>query len=340
VSLPERLRVVESISHDPWFNLALEEWLFDTVEPGELVFYLWRNGPTVVIGRHQNPWVECRVEAMERDGVTLARRTSGGGAVFHDLGNTNFTFTTHRPHYSVERQIDTIVVGLGKLGVDAAFSGRNDIVVAGRKVSGSAFFGRKDRWLHHGTLLVDANLGRLSHYLTVAPAKIESKGVQSVRSRVANLSESHAGLDHARLCGALLESFVDTYGSGFSLQRMDPESMTDDEGLRAIVARFAAEEWRFGRTPVFTHRLENRFPWGGLELLLDVKKGVIKDATIHSDCLSVPLVDALVDALRGAAYRREDLARRILARAPAAAPFHDQAGDVATWLRAALPVSQ
>ena len=101
--MPSRLRVVESESHDPWFNLALEEWLFTRVEPGEMVFYLWRNGPTVVVGRHQNPWVECRLEDMASDGVKLARRPSGGGAVFHDLGNTNFTFATRRATYSVDR---------------------------------------------------------------------------------------------------------------------------------------------------------------------------------------------------------------------------------------------
>ena len=127
--MPPALRVIESVSHDPWFNLALEEWLFEHTTPDEMVFYLWRNGPTVVIGRHQNPWVECRLEDMDRDGVKLARRASGGGAVFHDLGNTNFTFAARRRNYNVARQIDVILDALSRLGVEARFSGRNDIVV-------------------------------------------------------------------------------------------------------------------------------------------------------------------------------------------------------------------
>jgi lipoate-protein ligase A len=172
--LPEP-RYVESVSHDPWFNLALEEWLFESAGPEEMVFYLWRNGPTVVIGRHQNPWVECRLEDMDRDGVKLARRPTGGGAVYHDLGNTNFTFTCRRDVYDVERQIGVILDGLRRVGVEARFSGRNDIVVGDRKVSGSAFRGRKDRWLHHGTLLLHADLGRLGHYLTAPPPRSRAR---------------------------------------------------------------------------------------------------------------------------------------------------------------------
>ena len=334
---PERVRVIESAGHDPWFNLALEEWLFNSVEPGTLVFYLWRNASTVVIGRHQNPWTECRVEAMERDGIRLARRPSGGGAVFHDLGNTNFTFTSHRRHYDQKHQIAIIVDALARLGVTAEFSGRNDILVDGRKISGSAYFGRKDQWLHHGTLLIDADLSRLSHYLTVAPAKIKSKGVASVRARVANLVDFVPTLDHQAVRSALFESVRELYGCDFEIETMDPADHPSSEELAATVARYTDDTWRFGRTPAFTHHLEQRFPWGGVDLHLDVKKNEIRDVEIFSDCLSTDLVSDVCAALRGGAYRREDLAQRIHDSVPADAAYRAEAEDVAAWIAVALP---
>lgn len=334
---PERVRVIESAGHDPWFNLALEEWLFASVEPGTVVVYVWRNAATVVIGRHQNPWVECRVDAMERDGIRLARRASGGGAVFHDLGNTNFTFATHRPHYDQAIQVAVILDALDRLGIDATFSGRNDILVEGRKVSGSAYFGRRDRWLHHGTLLIDADLSRLSHYLTVPPAKIESKGVQSVRSRVANLSEFVPGLDHDRVRDALLDAVREAYGRPFEVEVMDPLDHPDSDELAATVARYTDDAWRFGRTPAFTHRLQHRFPWGGVDLHLDVKRNTIRDVELFSDALSTDLVRDVVAALTGAAYRRDDLAARLRDGVDPAAPHRAEAESLARWLADALP---
>lgn len=338
VSEPLRLRVIVSRDHDPWRNLAFEDWVFRTVDEDELVFYVWRNGPTVVIGRHQNPWVECRLDDMARDGIKLARRSSGGGAVFHDLGNTNFTFATRRRHYSVERQIGTITAALSRLGMEAAFSGRNDIVVDGRKVSGSAFFGRGDRWLHHGTLLIDADLGRLSHYLTVAPAKIAAKGVKSVRARVANLVDFVPDLGHEAVVEALLDAFRAEYGRGFELVTADPESI-DDAELAELVRHYGDETWRYGRTPQFSHELSKRFVWGGLDLHVDVKRGVVDDVEIFSDALSLELIDALRESLLGSKYRRDDAATRLVARTPDDAPWAAAATDVAEWLRGVLPPS-
>ena len=151
-----KLKVFLSDSTDPWFNLATEDWIFRDMDPSYQVLFLWRNAETVVIGRFQNPWTECDVEKMEADGIKLARRQSGGGAVFHDLGNTNFTFLSGADEYDKERNNRIITDALARFGITAEPSGRNDIIVEGRKVSGSAFKKKRDRAFHHGTMLINA----------------------------------------------------------------------------------------------------------------------------------------------------------------------------------------
>ena len=176
-----RLRLLLSDSHDPLFNLAVEECIFRQMDPGQRVLFLWRNANTVVIGRAQNPWKECNTRRMEEDGVTLARRSSGGGAVFHDLGNSCFTFMAGKPGY--DKSVSTAIVldALRRLGVEAFASGRNDLLVAtpdgDRKVSGSAYRETQDRGFHHGTLLLDADLGHLTNYLNPDPKKLAAKGI-------------------------------------------------------------------------------------------------------------------------------------------------------------------
>lgn len=185
-----KLRLLLSESYDPWFNLAVEECIFKQMPADQRVLFLWRNDNTVVIGRAQNPWKECNTRKMEEDGVKLARRSSGGGAVFHDLGNTCFTFMAGKPEYNKTISTQIILDGLSKAGIQATASGRNDLVVpladGERKISGSAYKETKDRGFHHGTLLINADLSRLANYLNPDPKKLQAKGITSVRSRVTN----------------------------------------------------------------------------------------------------------------------------------------------------------
>ena len=176
-----KTRVLHSETFNPWFNLATEDWIFRDMNPEGHVLYLWRNSETVVIGRYQNPWLECRLDAMKADGVRLARRQSGGGAVYHDHQNLNFTFMSGVDVYDKERNFEIIIDALSKFGIKAETSGRNDMIVGGRKISGSAFKLTKDRAFHHGTLLVDVDLGRLGNYLNPDVLKLESKGIKSVK---------------------------------------------------------------------------------------------------------------------------------------------------------------
>lgn len=335
-----RLRLLLSDSHDPLFNLAVEECIFRQMDPNQRVLFLWRNANTVVIGRAQNPWKECNTRRMEEDGVTLARRSSGGGAVFHDLGNSCFTFMAGKPGY--DKSISTAIVldALKRLGVSAFASGRNDLLVATpdgeRKVSGSAYRETQDRGFHHGTLLLDADLGRLANYLNPDPKKLAAKGISSVRSRVANLCELLPGIDHNQLSHALCEAFFAHYGERVLPEHISPSQLPDLPGFADTFARQRSWEWNFGHAPAFSHQLDERFGWGGVELHFDVEKGVIGRAQIFSDSLDPAPLDALAERLVGLAYRREAIAT-LLSQLRADFPAQQaELDELSRWLLAAL----
>ena len=334
------LRLLVSDSHDPLFNLAVEECIFRQMDPNQRVLFLWRNANTVVIGRAQNPWKECNTRRMEEDGVTLARRSSGGGAVFHDLGNSCFTFMAGKPGY--DKSISTAIVldALKLLGVNAFASGRNDLLVAtqdgDRKVSGSAYRETHDRGFHHGTLLLDADLSRLANYLNPDPKKLAAKGISSVRSRVANLCELLPGIEHQQVSHALIEAFFAHYGARVSPEHISPTQLPDLPGFADTFARQRSWEWNFGHAPAFTHQLDERFDWGGVELHFDVEKGVIGRAQIFSDSLDPAPLDALAQRLVGVTYRSDAIAA-LLGQLKADFPARQAELDaLAGWLQAAL----
>ncbi|EPC4028106.1 lipoate--protein ligase A [Aeromonas salmonicida] len=334
------LRLLVSDSHDPLFNLAVEECIFRQMDPNQRVLFLWRNANTVVIGRAQNPWKECNTRRMEEDGVTLARRSSGGGAVFHDLGNSCFTFMAGKPGY--DKSISTAIVldALKLLGVSAFASGRNDLLVAtqdgDRKVSGSAYRETHDRGFHHGTLLLDADLSRLANYLNPDPKKLAAKGISSVRSRVANLCELLPGIEHQQVSHALIEAFFAHYGARVSPEHISPTQLPDLPGFADTFARQRSWEWNFGHAPAFTHQLDERFDWGGVELHFDVEKGVIGRAQIFSDSLDPAPLDALTQRLVGVTYRSDAIAA-LLGQLKTDFPARQaELDELAGWLQAAL----
>ncbi|WP_265421270.1 lipoate--protein ligase A [Aeromonas salmonicida] len=334
------LRLLVSDSHDPLFNLAVEECIFRQMDPNQRVLFLWRNANTVVIGRAQNPWKECNTRRMEEDGVTLARRSSGGGAVFHDLGNSCFTFMAGKPGY--DKSISTAIVldALKLLGVSAFVSGRNDLLVAtqdgDRKVSGSAYRETHDRGFHHGTLLLDADLSRLANYLNPDPKKLAAKGISSVRSRVANLCELLPGIEHQQVSHALIEAFFAHYGARVPPEHISPTQLPDLPGFADTFARQRSWEWNFGHAPAFTHQLDERFDWGGVELHFDVEKGIIGRAQIFSDSLDPAPLDALAQRLVGVTYRSDAIAA-LLGQLKTDFPARQAELDaLAGWLQAAL----
>lgn len=310
-------------SFDPWRNLAAEESLLERCGPGDAMLFLWQNANTVVIGRHQNPWRECRAELLEQEGGKLARRITGGGAVFHDLGNLNFSFIAGSQVYDLTRQLSVILRAVETLGIQAAFSGRNDILVDGRKFSGNAFAHKNHASLHHGTLLVSADMSMLGRYLQVSAAKMESKGIKSVQSRVANLTEFNPHVTITALRQALRDAFEDEYED---LQEATAEALIDPVFFEQAHFRQQSWDWRYGQTPRFDITLETRFPWGGVELLLTNREGRVAEARVFSDAMDTEFIDCVVKALVGAPYTRDGLCASLHA-------MHCPEGDdLANWV--------
>lgn len=294
-----QLKYIITTETDPYKNLALEEYLLKTVKKDECILYLWQNERTVVIGKNQNPWKECKNSELEADGGRLVRRLSGGGAVFHDLGNLNFTFLAAKENYDVERQLEVILQAVKQLGIPAEKTGRNDISVEGRKFSGNAFFSDGTKNYHHGTILICVDMSMLSHYLNVARDKLVSKGVDSVRSRVANLTEYNETITIERMKQELLSAFQKVYG--FLPQRLD-ESTFDKELLQKLEHKFASWDWNYGKRLEFNYTVSCRFSWGDFDLKLVVESGMIKECMIYSDSLETWLFEQLPKLWEGCIF--------------------------------------
>ncbi|MEZ7501615.1 lipoate--protein ligase [Psychrobacter sp. Arc29] len=327
-----KLRILKSAVTNPWFNLATEDWIFNTLDADSHTLFLWRNSETVVIGRSQNPWVECKTDQMAADDVFLARRQSGGGAVFHDLGNTNFTFLSPKHAYDQTANFTIIINALKKLGIDATLSGRNDMQVGDRKISGSAFKHAADRSFHHGTLLVNANMQKLGDYLNPHPLKLKAKGIKSVRTRVANLVEFNDAINHETLSDAIIEAFCEYYGETAPIEQLDEASLAKQPTLNAYYQQMADWDWRFGKTPEFSHHVETRFDWGMIDVHMDVKQAVITEVVIFSDALNVELIDLLKETLTGVKYNKKEIQDKLDELAKVQPELAAQVNDFEKWL--------
>lgn len=334
--MSQKVRVLIADTFDPWFNLATEDWIFRDMDPNIKVLFLWRNSDTVVIGRFQNPWTECNTAKMDEDDVKLARRQSGGGAVFHDLGNTNFTFMSGKETYDKTENHEIINRALAHFGVKSYASGRNDICVdmedGPRKISGSAFKETKDRAFHHGTLLINANLSRLANYLNPDKKKLVSKGVQSVRSRVANLTEFNSDISHDALCDQIIKQFLNFYDADCEIEYLDYDYLKTVPELNEYYHKLKDWKWRFGETPKFTHKLEERFSWGGVEVHIDSHKGLIKDAKIFSDSLHPEMIETLCTQLIGKEYNSQGVAMACAASAIELPMIEEYIREFSDWL--------
>lgn len=281
--------------------------MFD--EPGAgMTLYLWQNANTVVIGRNQNAWRECRAALLGEEGGKLARRTTGGGAVYHDLGNLNFTFVCEKDAYDLARQTSVILEAARALGVPARFTGRNDIVTEdGAKFSGNAFRFTKASAMQHGTLLINVEMDKLARYLAPSPEKLRAKGVESVRARVKNLSEYGAHITVDSMREAVSAAFLREYGPYETLAVKD----LDEAKIQRLSERNASWEWRLGATPQFDISLETRFPWGSLELFFDVEAGRIRRSAVYSDAMDEAFIALIAPVLTGARLDGSALAKRI-----------------------------
>lgn len=266
---------------------------------------------------------------LESEGGKLARRLSGGGAVFHDTGNLNFTFLMGRSNYDFQRQVKVIRDAVGKAGIVSEVSGRNDLTVDGRKYSGNAFCFRKNSAYHHGTILVSADMDKLSRYLQVSQEKLRSKGVKSVQSRVANLTEFKPSLTIEEMKVYMMEAFQDEYGKSVEIHMDD--SFMDKEALNRLYEKYSSWEWRYGESPSFDIELTERFDWGGIEIGLQLENGIIKRAIVYSDAMDEEFINMLPGMLEGCKFKSSDMAKRILDK-PLEEHRETYARDISEWL--------
>ena len=294
-------------SRDPYFNLAVEEYLF--LKENDDVFMLWQNEPTVVIGKNQNAYAEIKMDAVRERGIKIARRITGGGAVYHDLGNVNYSFISTREggaDIDFEYFTAPIIEALAAMGIKAELSGRNDLLTGGRKFSGNAQHTVGNRTLHHGTLLFDADLEMLSHVLEVDRSKIESKAIASVRSRVVNLSE-------LLVEDIKVERFIEILAD-FVVRKYSPEIIDTpkDQEVDRLALRNASEEWLFpqGRfLSEYSVIRKKRYDFGIVEIYLDMSNDTIEKATVCGDFFGVGDISELESALSGVklSYIRDKL---------------------------------
>lgn len=322
----EKLKIYRADGFDPYANLAVEQFLLEHLQPGEHILYLWQNQNTVVIGRNQNPWAECRVSLLEEDGGKVARRLSGGGAVFHDLGNLNFTFLTRSENYDVDKQLSVIAAACEMAGISVEKSGRNDLLAQGRKFSGNAFYHSKGNSYHHGTLLISANMDKLQRYLSPPKAKLEAKGVASVRSRVVNLQSLCPSLT----VDAMKEYMADAYAKVYGLTP-EPVVFTDRDMEQIEALRQKNESWKhlFGAPLPFTFSCQQQFSWGNVQMDVQAKGGTITAVKVYSDAMDWCLPQQIEIALTGCRFAKEDM-RRALQGATSDAAI---CGDLQAMLR-------
>ena len=310
----------ESNSHDPYFNLSFEKYLFDNVKEGELILYLWQNERTAVCGRNQNIYKECNLTALERVGGKVARRLSGGGAVFHDLGNINFSFIARDALYDVDKQLKVIQKALEHFGLIAEKSGRNDLTVNGRKFSGNAFHRADGVSCHHGTIMIDVDRALLEKVLTVSDKKLKSNGVDSVTSRIVNLRDLNTEITIEEIKEALLIACLKVYEE----ENFDSEIIVGSNNVISATGRsgwiasgsmltmlqeladnkdfFASDDWIFGKNPDFTATINRSYDWGDAEICLVVESDIITGCKVWSDSLYPEKIADLEKSLIGKKY--------------------------------------
>jgi len=300
-------KVIESESHDPWHNLALEEALLEDVSPNEIILYLWQNDNTVVIGRNQNAWRECRWKELEEGGGKLARRLGGGGADYHDLGNLNFTFVMDKELADFARELKVILNAVKTFGVDAEFSGRNDLLAGGRKFSGNTYHTRDSAYKHHGTIMVNVDIARLNGLLTIGDAKLRAQGEVSAKSRVVNLTELSDGVSVQAFMQELRKAFHAGYGGDCA--ELKPADVTAD--LSNLYDKYASWSWRYGRTPIFDVEFGRRFNWGNVDFGFLIDQGQVESCTIFSDAMDARLIQEISARLEQIPYRFDSIAAKL-----------------------------
>lgn len=300
---------VKNDFNNAYFNIALEEYLFNkSLNAGETYIILYINNPAIIIGKHQNTIEEINSQYVNENKISVVRRMSGGGAVYHDEGNLNFTYiiNTGKENVNNFRKFTfPIIKALDKMGIKAELSGRNDLIIDGKKFSGNAQYYRKNRLLHHGTILFNSKIETLTKALNVKQEKIQSKGIKSIRSRVTNIIDYlPEKKDIQEFKELLIEHLFEEQGSikEYKLTQRDIENVD-----QLVKKKYNTWEWNWGESPVFNIQRSYRFPIGLVDVRLNVVEGFIIKCRIFGDFFASEDVEDIEKKLQGVKYRRKEV---------------------------------
>ena len=302
----EKMRYIDNDCTDPYFNLALEEYLLR--EKNGEYFVLWRNEPCIVVGKNQNTLSEINEEYIKNHNIKVVRRQSGGGAVFHDLGNLNFTFIVEddgKKFNDFETFVTPIIGVLNELGINAEFSGRNDLLIEGKKFSGNAQCKYKNRVMHHGTLLFSSDIVNLSDALISKPIKFSDKAVKSVSSRITNINEYlKNSLNVIEFKNKIFE-YISRAEEGKGITTLDNQEIEEISNL--VKTKYKTWQWNFGQSPKYNFYNEKKFSAGTIELSIDVEKGVMKHIRIFGDFFGEENIEKIEKMLINKNHNAEEI---------------------------------
>jgi len=302
------LIVMESNLYNPFVNLALEEYLLQNVSGKNLILFLWQNKRSIIIGRNQNPYFECNFDVIKRFNIKIARRTTGGGAVYHDLGNLNYSIIQCSNFFSKAFNYKKILNAIRWYGFDANIDGRNDIIVDNAKVSGTAFLQGRKASLQHGCILVSSNLEMMNKCLKVNPDKLIGKRINSVKSRVKNLVDINPNIQIEDMKKKIIASFRSSC-SHFEIQ--DIKRIEDSKGFKLLLQKYQSNQWNIGNQVDMTFTLHRRFGWGDLTFVINTDGLIIKDVGVYSDSLETDIFKNIQEAIIYSRFKKDDIINRI-----------------------------
>ncbi|MGX9157178.1 lipoate--protein ligase [Priestia megaterium] len=300
-------------NYDPRINLAIEEYALKHLDINETYLLFYINEPSIIIGKNQNTIEEINTKYVEDQHIHVVRRLSGGGAVYHDKGNLNFSFITKddgNSFHNFKKFTEPVVEALKKLGVNAELSGRNDLMAEGRKISGNAQFSTKGRMFSHGTLLFDSEIENVVSALKVKKDKIESKGIKSIRNRVANISEFLEQKVTVEEFREMLLRYIFEGEENITEYKLTEK---DWETIHQISKeRYQSWDWNYGKSPKFNLQHSHRFPVGQIDVRLEVNKGKIDACTIYGDFFGVGDVQEVQEKLTGVRYEKASIEQALV----------------------------
>ncbi|EMF50055.1 lipoate--protein ligase [Streptococcus parauberis] len=306
------MKYIVNKSNNPAYNIALEAYAFRELTSEDEIFILWINEPAIIIGKHQNTIQEINKEYTDEHGIHVVRRLSGGGAVYHDLNNLNYTIISNKSEegaFDFKTFSQPVIATLADLGVKAEFTGRNDLEIDGKKFCGNAQAYYKGRMMHHGCLLFDVDMSVLGDALKVSKDKIESKGIKSVRARVTNiLNELPEKIAVNEFSDKILEKMKETYPD------MTEYVLSEDELVKiqeSADTQFGTWDWTYGKAPEYTIERNVRYPAGKINTFANVQQSVIKNIKIYGDFFGIKDVEDIEKILIGTKYEYKDVLEKL-----------------------------